>query len=109
MFGTLRVCQSMNSMFLFKSLGDGIFTSHCGNMLADRVWGLKSVETITLGAQIMGISSGLSGLGRAVDQTRKSPSRHLLITDQLRTAPPCGSKNDLQEQNVQPKGSPVWG
>lgn len=51
-----------------------------------------NTETVTLGVQVMNILTGLSRLGKDVDQISKSPYGHLLIMDQLSTATPCGSK-----------------
>lgn len=68
-----------------------------------------SIEITTLGVQVMGILSRLSGLGRVVDQTRKSPSGHLLITDQPPLVTPWSSQMICRSRMFQSKCSPVWG
>lgn len=67
----------------------------------------QSTETATLGVQVMGILSGLRGLGRDVDQTSKTPSGQLLFTDQLPTEIPCGSKMICRSRMFYPKCFPT--
>lgn len=99
-------------MFLLNSLGHEASTSHSGNTLADRVWGFKKwvLKPQPWEYKYCAFCLGLVGwAGLWIKLEKAHLSGHLVITDQLPTATPCGSQVICRSRMFQPKGSPGAG